>query len=274
MKIVVARDKGLMARMAAREAGELLRRTVKPAGALVTFAAAPSQDRFLQALSREKNIAWDRVKAFHMDEYLDLPDGHPNTFKAYLSRHVLGQIPLPAKNLSFIKDMRSRRPEQEYARIFLRELKNVRDRGGTYIVFMGIGVNGHIAFNEPGTDLWVDEPFVPVRLDDVSVRQQFDDYKRHPDPDARYASLSDVPRRAVTMSVAALLAADTIVCVVPGRHKAEAVAKAVEGPLTEEVPASLLRLHPDVRLFLDTDAAGRLRKVPVLRGTKTGILRR
>ncbi|MCM8829648.1 MAG: 6-phosphogluconolactonase [Candidatus Omnitrophica bacterium] len=119
-------------------------------------------------------------------------------------------------------------------------------------------MNGHIAFNEPGTDIWTDKLIIKVRINDVSVRQQYEDYKDHPNPEARYKSLDEVPRDALTMTCSAILMADKIFCMVPGQQKADAVKKAIEGEITNKLPASILRLHKDVSLYLDKESSSML----------------
>ncbi|MBI4977408.1 MAG: 6-phosphogluconolactonase [Spirochaetes bacterium] len=268
MNVIIRKTEKDMGKAAANDAAELLRyyTSVKKKNIVITFAAAPSQSAFLAALTREKGIDWSKVIAFHMDEYLDLPDGHPNTFKDFLNKQVVSRVPLHRKNVTFIKDMQasSKNLCREYGALFTKAVKSVRAKGGVYIVFMGIGVNGHIAFNEPGTNLWTKKPIVPVTIDATSVRQQYNDYKNDPNPKARYASLADVPRKAVTMSPAGLLDADRIFCIVPGPQKADAVKKTVESAISDKVPATLLRLHENVRLYIDGASAGKLLKKPSL----------
>ena len=258
-----------MGQAAAEEVGALLRDLTTRRGlpVLVNFAAAPSQTAFLKALPSEKGIDWTKVTAVHLDEYFDLPPDHPNTFKAYLQEHIISRVPIPAGQVHFIKGVSAATPAalaQAYEARVRGLLKDVRAAGGLYIACIGIGVNGHIAFNEPHTAIRTDRFIVPVEIDSVSVRQQFDDYKDHPNPAARYATLRDVPRRAVTVSCAGILAADHIVCLVPGAQKAAAVQAMWDGPVTDEVPASLLRMHPHVTIYLESNSAVQLDHRPAL----------
>ncbi|MHC4591958.1 MAG: 6-phosphogluconolactonase [Planctomycetota bacterium] len=251
------------------DVGNLLREQTAKRGrpVLVNFAAAPSQDAFLAALSRQEGIDWTKVTAIHLDEYIDLPRGHPNTFEAYLREHIFSRVPVPDENVHYIRSIEAETPDQvarEYEAELKRLLASVREAGGQYVACIGIGVNGHVAFNEPHVDKRTARMVIPVEIDDVSVQQQYDDYKDHPDSDARYASLAEVPRRAVTMSCAGILAADCIFCIVPGAHKVEAVRKMCDGAVTDQVPASLLRLHPDVTVYLDADSARLLDRRPEL----------
>ena len=251
-----------MGKAAAKEAGDILRSCTAEKGleVMTIFAAAPSQDAFLAHLCQEKGIDWKKVTAFHLDEYLDLPQGHPNTFQVYLQKHIFGKVPIPKNNVHYIKDIEGA-PEKvslKYAKSLKEAFRKNRQAKGVYLAFIGIGVNGHIAFNEPGTDLRIKKWAVQVKIDETSVKQQFDDYQNHPDPAARYKTLEDVPRKALTITCAGILAADIIFCMVPGKQKADAVKALLEGCLSDRLPASLLRLHENAHLYLDRKSAGQL----------------
>ncbi len=236
------------------EAGNILRDyTSKGKNVAAVFAAAPSQDKFLEKLTREKEIEWGKVQAFHLDEYYDLPRRHPNTFESYLEEHLFSKAPIKRENIHLIKEHPGSPEEaaEEYGGKLKNAVSKIKTEGGLYISFIGIGVNGHIAFNEPGTDIFSKKWVVPVEIDDTSVKQQYEDYRSHPNPGARYKTLEDVPRRALTMTCASILASDIIVAIVPGRQKAKAVKAVVEGPVTEKLPASLLRLHGNTTIYLD-----------------------
>ncbi len=247
------------------EAGNLLRDyTSKGKNVVAVFAAAPSQDGFLEKLAREKEIEWGKVQAFHLDEYYDLPRKHPNTFESYLEEHLFSRVPIHSENIHLIKDI-SGSPEEvseEYGRKLRDAVNKVKEDGGVYINFLGIGVNGHIAFNEPGTDVHTGRWVVPVEIDSTSVKQQYEDYKNHPNQKARYKTLDDVPRKALTMTPAAILASDVIMAIVPGKQKAKAVKAVIEGPITDSVPASMLRLHKNTTIYLDADSKSELISSP------------
>lgn len=265
-KIQILPNNLLMGKAVAKEVGKILRSYTSEKGleVMAVFAAAPSQDTFLAQLCREKGIDWEKVNAFHLDEYLDLPKGHPNTFQIYLQKHIFGKVPIPQNNVHYIKDIKSA-PEKvslEYAKNLKEAFRKNRRAKGVYLAFIGIGVNGHIAFNEPGTDLRIKKWTVRVKIDKTSVRQQFDDYRNHPDPAARYKALEDVPRKALTITCAGILAADIIFCMAPGKQKAAAVKSLLEGCLSNQLPASLLRLHENTHLYLDHDSAGQLNYKP------------
>jgi len=259
----------LMGQAAARDVGRVLRRLTAEEGkpVMANFAGAPSQDTFLAALCAEEGIAWERVQAVHLDEYFDLPPGHPNTVGLYLREHLFDRVPIPEGNVHYVKDVAGEDPAglaKAYGSVLREVLASVRSGGGEYVACIGIGVNGHIAYNEPHVDKRAGEMVLPVGIEDVSVQQQYDDYKHHPDPAARHGSLSEVPRRAVTVSCAGILAADRIFCMVPGRHKAEAVRAMWDGPVTDALPASLLRTHRRMTLYLDEASASLLDRGPVL----------
>jgi len=258
-----------MGKTAAKELAEVLREWTakKKKRIVVAFAAAPSQDTFLASLCKEKGIDWKKVTAVHLDEYVDLKRGHPNTFESYLREHIFSKVPIPEKNIYFIKSLKGTGEEiaQKYDEIVKKMIEEIRKEGGIYTVILGIGVNGHIAFIEPHVDKRTSRIIIPVEIDKVSVRQQYDDYKNHPDPQARYKTLKDVPRKAVSMTCAGILEADKIFCVVPGKHKANAVKLMWDGPITDELPASLLRIHRSITFYLDKDSASELDKMPKIK---------
>ncbi len=216
------------------------------------FAAAPSQDDVLAELCEIQDLPWDKVIAFHLDEYIDLPRGHKNSFEVYLKAHLFDAVK-PRRSF-FMADLDGT-PEQrcaEYDRL-------LKEHGGIDIAIIGIGENGHIAFNEPGSAFLTDKLNDVITIDDKSVQQQYRDYKDHPDPEARYASLEDVPRNAITMTIPAICGSRRIFCVVPAEPKAEAVKAALEGPITEQVAATALRTHPAAIMYLDADSSKLLR---------------
>jgi glucosamine-6-phosphate deaminase len=265
-KIFILENNEELGKKSAEDAGKILEEYTNKLNkkCICVFAAAPSQDTFLENLSKNKNIRWENIYAFHLDEYIDLPKGHPNTFEEYLRNHIFDKVDIPRENIFYIKDAGKNEEEiiKNYSKLFTEKYKEVKRNGGIYLAFIGIGVNGHIAFNEPNTDLWNKEIIIKVRIDEISVRQQYEDYKNHPNPEARYKSLEDVPRNALTMTVSAILLSDKIFCMVPGIQKADAVKKVVEGEISEKVPASFLRFHNDVNLYIDKNSSSKLNKKP------------
>jgi len=241
-----------MGKAAARDVAEAMKRFIRERGKVkMVFAAAPSQNEFLAYLRKDKSIPWSKVICFHLDDYADLPRNHPNTFEIYLNEHLFNYV--KPRRIYFFKGLKG--TPAEIARQYTEAIKR---NGGIDLSCIGIGENGHIAFCEPGSDLR-DRPMVRViRIDDRSVRQQYRDYKDHPDPAARYTSLEAVPRRAFTMTVPAILSAEEIYTIVPGPQKADAVRKMWEGPISSLCPSSALRMHSCVRIYLDKDSAQKL----------------
>ncbi|HOK57008.1 MAG TPA: 6-phosphogluconolactonase [bacterium] len=265
-KVFILKSNEEIGKKSAEDAGEILENYTNKLNrkCLCVFAAAPSQDTFLENLSKNKNIKWENIYAFHLDEYIDLPENHPNTFKEYLRIHIFEKVEIPEKNVFYMKEAGKTEDEiiKNYTDLFIEKYQEIKRNESIYLAFIGIGVNGHIAFNEPGTDLWNKEIITKIRIDDISVKQQYEDYKTHPNPEARYKSLDEVPRNALTMTVSAILLADKIFCMVPGKQKGDAVKLTLEGEISNKVPASFLRLHKDVSLYIDIDSGSKLINKP------------
>lgn len=224
-----------MALQAARDVGgELRRRLAEQSGVRMIFAAAPSQAEFLAALAQQPGVAWNRVTAFHMDEYLGLPDDAPQRFGLWLRRAIFDKLPFAAVHLIEPGDD----PELEAAE-YARKL----DEAPIDIVCLGIGVNGHLAFNDPPADLNDPLPVKVVHLDAACRKQQVDDQC--------FSRIEDVPERAITLTIPRLLAADRLYCCVPGALKRDAVRRTLNDPIASACPATALRLHPQCRLYLD-----------------------
>lgn len=209
--------------------------------ARVLFASAPSQERMLRTLTTDPRIDWSRVNSMHMDDYLGLDPAHPASFGTWLADR------LPPNALPGLDRIRQDSdPDDEVRRYGDKIAEAPLD-----LVCLGIGVNGHIAFNEPGDTDFEDPAHVrKVELSMTSRRQQVDE--------GLFAAVDDVPTHALTLTVPAMLSGRTLVCTVLGEAKADAVAAALSGPLTTEVPASALRTHRDVVVHLDSAAASKL----------------
>ncbi len=241
-----------MGKAAATDAAQAITRFIRQKGKVnVVFAAAPSQNEFLFHLGRNKKIDWSRVTCFHLDDYVDLPRLHPNTFEVYLKEHIFDSV--NPRKIYFLKAMKGSPAEiaHKYGGL-------IRRNGGLDLSFIGIGENGHIAFCEPGSELNDPQMIRIIRINDRSVKQQYRDYKDHPDPKARYASLKAVPRRAFTMTVPTILSAREIYTIVPGPQKADAVKRMWEGPIHSSCPSSALRTHNYVKIYLDKHSAREL----------------
>lgn len=202
------------------------------------FAAAPSQAEMLASLVEQPGIDWNRVSAFHMDEYLGLRDDSPQRFGLWLRRYIFDKLPLAAVHL-IEPGEDAVRTAAEYARLL--------GEAPIDIVCLGIGVNGHLAFNDPPAGLNDPEPVKIVQLDETCRRQQVDD--------GCFSSIDEVPRWAITLTVPRLLAAGRLFCCVPGASKRSAVRRMLFDPVGPDCPATALRLHPHCNVYLDPESA-------------------
>lgn len=207
------------------------------------FAAAPSQNEVLESLATDKEIPWNRVNAFHMDEYIGLSKDAPQGFGNFLKAHIFGLADF--KSVNYI-DISAPDADAECARYsaLLKEYP-------TDIVVMGIGENGHIAFNDPPVADFNDAKAVkPVALDEICRNQQVND--------GCFAKIDDVPKTAITLTVPTLFAGDHLFCIVPAKTKAKAVYATVNGEIGEHCPATVLRRHQSAILYLDNDSSSLL----------------
>lgn len=209
----------------------------------MVFASAPSQNEFLAALVLEPGVEWDRVNAFHMDEYVGLEEDAPQRFSRFLKESIFDKVSF--KEVFYLNNNHSDSNAecQRYAKLL--------ESNPTDIVCMGIGENAHIAFNDPHVADFNDPLLVKVvTLDNVSRQQQVND--------GCFARFDLVPQTAITLTVPALLLAKNIYCVVPGKNKALAVYKTLKSSIKEDVPATALRKHRHVILYLDQESASKL----------------
>ena len=236
-------DKDALGAAAAEFVSGRVREAISARGqARVIFATGASQYEFLAALLREEGIDWPRVTAFHLDEYLGLPEGHPASFRRYLRERLFDRLPFGAVHLL---DGNTADPEQE-----CRRYAALLTAGEIDVACIGIGENAHLAFNDPPADFDTPHPVHVVTLDEACRRQQVGE--------GHFAGVEEVPGQALSLSIPAILAARAISCVVPDRRKAEAVRCALEGPLSPDCPASALRRHRDCHLWLDVHSAALL----------------
>ena len=207
------------------------------------FAAAPSQNAFLESLIADEHIDWKRINAFHMDEYIGLPADAPQGFGNFLKAHIFGLAPF--KSVNYI-DISATDAEAECARYSALLAQYPTD-----IVVMGIGENGHIAFNDPPVADFADTKAVkPVLLDEICRNQQVND--------GCFATIDDVPKYAITLTVPTLFAGDHLFCIVPAKTKANAVKATICGEIGEACPATILRRHENAVLYLDGDSSSLL----------------
>ncbi len=227
-----------MGKEAAAEAAECMRRMLaKQEEIHCVFAAAPSQNEFLEALIQEGGIDWSRVNGYHMDEYVGFEIGHPSSFNRFLSHAIFDRVPF--KSVHLINGVSE--CSQEAARYGA-----ILERIDIDITFMGIGENGHIAFNDPEVADFCDPQTVKVvDLDEVCRLQQVHD--------GCFPSLEDVPGQALTVTIPKLVSAREIFCIVPTEKKRKAVKEALTGEIREACPASILRKTDHVHMYVDQD---------------------
>jgi glucosamine-6-phosphate deaminase len=241
-------DRQTMSRAAARRAAQSIRAAIAARGAArIVAATGASQFDFLDALTRAPGIDWPRVEMFHLDEYVGLPAAHPASFRRYLRERLIDKAGITRYHF-----LDAEQDAEETAARVGRELT----RAPIDVAFVGIGENGHLAFNDPPADFDTDRPYLVVSLDEACRRQQVGE--------GWFASIADVPSRAVSMSVPQILSAAEIICVVPDARKAEAVRACFEGPISPMAPASILRTHANTTVYLDRDSASLL--APASRG--------
>jgi glucosamine-6-phosphate deaminase len=235
-------DPVTLGRHAAAEAASAIHDAVAARGfARVIAATGASQFHFLQSLTTTRGVPWHGVELFHLDEYLGLPATHPASFRRYLQERLIDPAGIERAHL-----IDGEGDPELVCQTVGRELS----AAPVDVAFVGIGENGHLAFNDPPADFDTREPYLVVRLDEACRRQQVGE--------GWFQSLDKVPTFAISMSVNQILASRRILCIVPDRRKAEAVAAAVQGPVSPRVPASILQTHADTTLFVDRDSASLL----------------
>jgi glucosamine-6-phosphate deaminase len=235
-------DRETTSRAAARQAAALLRtRLASPGDARIIAATGASQFDFLEALTGAAGIDWTRVEMFHLDEYVGLPIDHPASFRKYLMERLIRKTGIRRYHLLDAE----KEPLEVAARVG-RELA----AAPVDVAFVGIGENAHLAFNDPPADFEADSPYLVVTLDEACRRQQVGE--------GWFPSIDAVPVKAVSMSIQQILKSNAIICIVPDARKAAAVKASLEGPIGSDTPASILRRHRDVTIYLDRDAAALL----------------
>ncbi|HVU58676.1 MAG TPA: 6-phosphogluconolactonase [Puia sp.] len=235
LTVHVLEDRLALGRHAAAMAAEKLKTLARTQDSIdIIFAAAPSQNEFLAALVSDKTIPWQKINAFHMDEYIGLPAGAPQSFAHFLRTHIFDKVPLAS--VHYIDGNAPDTEQLRYTRLL-----------GTHppdVVFMGIGENTHLAFNDPPVADFHDARLVKqVELDAVCRRQQVND--------GCFARLDEVPKYAITLTIPALMMARYIYCMVPGPTKRQAITHTLNEPVSETHPSTILREHEHAHLFVD-----------------------
>jgi len=208
-------------------------------------ATGASQFEFLEALTSRPDIDWSRVEMFHLDEYLGLPADHPASFRRFLLERLIRPAGITRYHL-----LDGEADPAEVCERVGRALQSAP----IDCAFIGIGENGHLAFNDPPADFSTDEPYIVVELDAACRQQQVGE--------GWFPSMADVPSRAITVSIQGLLDSREIICIVPDARKAQAVRRCLEGPVTPDAPASVLQTHPDTTVYLDSASAALLKAGP------------
>jgi glucosamine-6-phosphate deaminase len=240
MKIEIFDQKDEMGAAAAAAGIAKLKEALTEKGsASIIVATGVSQFQVLAILA-ESDLPWNKITAFHLDEYVGLPITHEASFRKYLWERFVTQLPLPPAAFHFLDGEGD--VEAECDRVSELIASTTID-----VAFVGVGENGHLAFNDPPADFETEKPYLIVDLDDACRQQQLGE--------GWFPDFDSVPSRAISMSIRQIMKSTSIICTVPDERKAEAVKNATLGPVTPEVPASILQNHPDCQLFLDTAAA-------------------
>ena len=242
MKIRVFSEKEKLGKAAATQAATAIRHAIHDRGlARIIAATGASQFEFLDALTATTDIDWQKVELFHLDEYIGLPMSHAASFCKYLQERLITKTGITRHHLLNGTD-----EPTELIRRVGGELK----ADPIDVAFVGIGENGHLAFNDPPADFETKDAYIIVNLDEACRRQQVGE--------GWFAHFSEVPKRAISMSVRQILTAKEIIAVVPDARKAYAVKASIEGPISPMAPASILRTHPHTTIYLDGQSASLL----------------
>ena len=242
MNVQVFDNKRSMGEAAALQAAAAIRNAIRDrGGARIVAATAASQAEFLKSLTSAEGIDWRQVEAFHLDEYIGLPITHPGSFRRMLLEQLVNKTGIIHY---YLLDGDGDVP------FVVRNLSETISSAPIDIIFLGIGENAHLAFNDPPADFETEEPYLVVNLDEACRRQQVGE--------AWFADICEVPKQAISMSVRQILKARELLAVAPDSRKAEAVRACVEGEISPMAPASILRTHPNATVYLDTNSAALL----------------
>jgi glucosamine-6-phosphate deaminase len=235
-------DRSTLSLAAAQHAAHALRAAIDARKeARIVAATGASQFDFLDALTTAPGIDWSRVEMFHLDEYVGLPIDHPASFRKYLLERLINKTGLTRYHLLD--------GERDATAVAERAGRAIAERP-VDVAFVGIGENGHLAFNDPPADFATDHPYLIVTLDAACRRQQVGE--------GWFASIDEVPSQAISMSIRQIMKSREIICVVPDARKAVAVKACLDGPVSPAAPASILQTHINATVYLDRDSAGLL----------------
>lgn len=244
MILKVFPDKIQLSRAAAAQAAAAIKRAINERGqARIIAATGASQFEFLQTLTALPDIDWTRVEMFHLDEYVGLPATHPASFRKYLRERFI--TPTGMTNYHLLD---GEADPQEVC----RSIGALLQAAPVDVAFVGIGENGHLAFNDPPADFTTEEAYIVVNLDEACRKQQVGE--------GWFAGLDDVPQQAISMTIKQILRAAEIICIAPDTRKAQAVKNCFENVISPQFPASILRTHPHTTVYLDTASAALLER--------------
>ena len=245
MDIQVFDTKQELGRAAAERAKAAIGEAIARAGeARVIAATGASQFEFLDALTAARGVDWGGVEMFHLDEYVGLPDTHAASFRRYLRERIVQRV--HPRAFHYLAG------DAEDPAAECRRVGALLTRSPIDVAFVGIGENGHLAFNDPPADFETEEPYLVVNLDEACRRQQLGE--------GWFPGLADVPRRAISMSIRQILKAREILCIVPDARKAKAVGECLEGEVSPMRPSSILQTHSATTVYLDRDSAALLKR--------------
>jgi glucosamine-6-phosphate deaminase len=243
MKVIISETKEELGQNAGTYAATIIKESIERQGyANMILATGTSQFDTLNQLVAERNIDWSKVRMFHLDEYIGLSVTHPASFRKYLQERFLSKVP-PLNAVYLING------ENDLGEELAHLSKHISEHP-IDIALVGIGENGHLAFNDPPADFDTDSPYLAVNLDEPCRRQQMGE--------GWFASLEEVPLQAISMSVRQIMKSSCIVCSVPDERKAVAVKNSLENEVSNAFPASILQLHPNCVFFLDKESSGLL----------------
>ena len=241
MEIIISNSKSELGEKAAITGAGLIRKAIRSNGAAnIIVATGASQFEMLNELIKQ-DVDWTKVTAFHLDEYIGISEKHPASFRKYLKERFVGKISL--KEFNYVSGEAD--PLAECQR-----LGEIISKHPIDVAFVGIGENGHLAFNDPPADFETEEAYLVVNLDEDCRRQQMGE--------GWFKTIEDVPKQAISMSIKQIMKSKAIICSVPDLRKAKAVKNSVKGEVSTLIPASILQQHKETQIYLDKDSASLL----------------
>ena len=242
MLIRVLEGRDSLGKAAAAQAAAAIQRAIaEKDNARIIGASAASQFEFLEALTATPGIDWKKVELFHLDEYIGLPKSHPASICKFLQDRLISKTGIA--NFHFLDG------EKDPVEV-IRQTNEAISTAPIDVAFVGIGENGHLAFNDPPADFEIEDPFIVVNLDQACRQQQVGE--------GWFASIDVVPKQAISMSVKQVLKSKEILAIVPGPKKAQAIKACFDGPISPMAPSSILRTHANATIYLDLESAALL----------------